>query len=214
MEISDFLKDNWAVVSAAPLTFILFAIVIASVSVGLTRAVMGGTLEANRERLKAAKEEVARLKDQKDELIKRLGAHGEDIAKLKSDLAALPRIHVSNRPPGPGDLSKDGDVWLQYDQGSSPRHHAQREQLGSFLLEAQALTARANEDPAPLAAHDDWVARVEYYLAEALDSSYVARFGNFQGMTFYISNPNSGLKKSLEGRSRRLHEFIAELAGK
>jgi len=96
----------------------------------------------------------------------------------------------------------------------SRRLHIQREQLGTFLREAEALTARANEDPAPLAAHNDWVARVEKYLTEALDSSYAVRFGNFHGMSFYVSNPNSGLKMSLQGRSRRLHEFIAELAGK
>jgi hypothetical protein len=212
MGFSDFLKDNWAVVSAAPLTFILFALAVASISVALTRAVMGATLEANRERLEAAKEEVARLRDQKDELIKRLGAHGEDIAKLKSELAALPRIHVSDRPPGPGDIPRDGDVWFQYDHASGPQLQAQREQLGAFLLEAHSLSARANEDPGPLAAHNEWVARVESYLAEALDSSYVARFRDFQGMTFHVSNPNSGLKKSLDGRSRRLHEFIAELS--
>jgi hypothetical protein len=89
-----------------------------------------------------------------------------------------------------------------------------REQLGSFLKDAEALMGRANEDPGPIQAHNDWVAQVERYLTETLDSSYAARFGNFDGMTFYLSNPNSGLKRSLQGRSRRLHEFIAELAGR
>jgi len=96
----------------------------------------------------------------------------------------------------------------------SKRLHVQREKIGGFLKEAEALTARANENPAPIEAHNEWVARVEQYLTEALDASYAVRFGNFHGMTFYVSNPNSGLKMSLEGRSRRLHEFIAELAAK
>ena len=91
---------------------------------------------------------------------------------------------------------------------------AQREQLGNFLKEAEAISAHANEDPPPVEVHNSWVARVEKFLTEALDSSYAARFGNFHGMKFYVSNPNSGLKTSLEGRSRRLHEFIAELGRK
>jgi hypothetical protein len=96
----------------------------------------------------------------------------------------------------------------------SKRLHAQREKIGGFLKEAEGLTARANDDPAPIEAHNEWVARVEKYLTEILDTSYAVRFGNFHGMTFYVSKPNSDLKKSLEGRSRRLHEFIAELAAK
>lgn len=96
----------------------------------------------------------------------------------------------------------------------SKRHHALREKIGSFLKEAEALAARANEDAAPIDAHNEWVARVEHYLTETLDSSYAVRFGNFNGMTFYVSNPNPDLKRSIEGRSRRLHEFITELASK
>jgi hypothetical protein len=106
-------------------------------------------------------------------------------------------------------------VYLHGLNDRSEQSRAQREQLGLFLKEAEALSAQANDIPPPIEAHNTWVARVETYLTDALDSSYAARFGNFHGMTFYgTSNPNSGLKQSFEGRSRRLHEFMAELGQK
>lgn len=98
------------------------------------------------------------------------------------------------------------------DNAAKTRKH--REQLGAFLTEAQALSARENEDPPPIQEHNDWVARTEVYLREELDTSYAVRFSDFSGLTFFLSNPNMGLKKSLQGRSRRLHEFIEELARK
>jgi hypothetical protein len=106
-------------------------------------------------------------------------------------------------------------VYLHGLNDRSIQLRVQREQLGHFLKEAEALSAQANDIPPPIEAHSAWMERVETYLTEALDSSYTERFGNFHGMTFYgTSNPNSGLKQSLEGRSRRLHEFIAELGQK
>lgn len=97
---------------------------------------------------------------------------------------------------------------------SAAKTRKQREQLGVFLKEAQALSAHENEDPPPIQEHNDWVARAEAYLREELDASYAVRFSDVNGLTFYLSNPNMGLKKSLQGRSRRLHEFIEELARK
>lgn len=94
------------------------------------------------------------------------------------------------------------------------RYRRQREQLGVFVTEAQALSIHENDDPPPIQAHNDWVTRVEAYLRRELDGSYAVRFGDFNGLTFYLSNPNMGFKKSLQGRSRRLHEFIEELARK
>ena len=103
-------------------------------------------------------------------------------------------------------------MYLQSLNDLCKRLKVQREKLGYFLKEAEAISARANNDPPPVDEHNSWVARVEVYLTDALDASYAARFSNYNGMTFYVTNPNPGLKKSLEGRSRRLHEFIAELA--
>jgi hypothetical protein len=88
-----------------------------------------------------------------------------------------------------------------------------REALAAFATEASALAAKASEEPLPVEAHNDWVARVEAYLRTELDSSFAARFGNFSGMTFYgDGSPRSKLKNSLDGRTRRLHEFIREFA--
>ena len=104
-------------------------------------------------------------------------------------------------------------VYLQGLNDRSKRTRQIREAIGEYLKQAEKLNERANENPLPIAEHNTWVSTVESYLTTHLDSSYAARFGNFHGMTFYItSNPNSELRKSLDGRSRRLHEFLAELA--
>jgi hypothetical protein len=104
-------------------------------------------------------------------------------------------------------------VYLHGLNDRSKRTREIREALGQYLKEAEKLTARANESPLPIAEHNAWVSAVESYLAAHLDSSYSARFSNFHGMTLYASsNPNSGFKTSLDGRSRRLHEFLTELA--
>jgi hypothetical protein len=113
LRMDEFLKEHWSVVSEAPLTFILFAIVIGPAVFAFSRIVLGGALDASRERLAAAKEEIARLKSHRDELVKRLGTHGEDIEEIKAALAAAPKIHVSDEPPPASGFGKDGDIWLQ-----------------------------------------------------------------------------------------------------
>ncbi|HEX6747977.1 MAG TPA: hypothetical protein VF092_11855 [Longimicrobium sp.] len=110
----DFLHEYWAVIAANPEVFTVFAAIVISVSAAVTRAVMGGALDANKERLEAAKEEIARLHGQKDELLSRLEAHGEDINYLKRELAKRPPIIVSNRSPGPDDDAEDGTLWFTH----------------------------------------------------------------------------------------------------
>ncbi len=93
------------------------------------------------------------------------------------------------------------------------RFRERREALASIAAEAASLRARASEEPLPVEAQNDWVARAEAYLREELDSSYVARFGEFSGMTFYgDGSPRSDYKNSLTGRTQRLHEFMREFA--
>lgn len=88
-----------------------------------------------------------------------------------------------------------------------------REQLAAFLKEAELLGQRADETPLPVEEHNAWVSRVENYLSAELDGSYAVRFSNFSGLTLYATTkPNSDFKTSLQGRTRRLHEFIAGLA--
>ena len=86
-----------------------------------------------------------------------------------------------------------------------------REKLAAFAQEATALVARSSEDPLPTQEHNEWVSKVEAFLRSDLDSSFVARFSNFSGMTFYgDGSPKSNYRNSLDGRMRRIHEFMGE----
>lgn len=119
--MSDYLKDNWDVVAADPLTFVLFALVLISASVAVTRTLLGHALEASRERVAAAHDEVARLRGEKSELLKRLEDHGDSITSIRAELAALPRHHVSEGPPPPDGEFRDGDLWLQVEPKTEAR---------------------------------------------------------------------------------------------
>jgi AcrR family transcriptional regulator len=94
-------------------------------------------------------------------------------------------------------------IQLQRVNDRSSRLRKQRERLGSLLQEAGALGSDPQE--ADVAT---WASRVEEFLGSELDASYIARFRDFSGMTFY----SGGMTKQLQGRSRRLHEFIIELS--
>ena len=111
MDIASFAKEQWQALATAPLAFFLFAVVLIPIVASVTRAVMGGALDAARERLQGTKDEIKNLKAEKNALLQKLESHGEDIASIKTELAAMPRIHVSDRPPGPND-GKDGDLFV------------------------------------------------------------------------------------------------------
>ena len=93
------------------------------------------------------------------------------------------------------------------------RHFQQHEnQLAEFLIEAQRLRSRLNEDPLPIRDHNAWVERVSGCLRENLTAAHAIRFSDFSGMTFYgDGSARSKMSRSLEGRSRRLHEFLSEM---
>ena len=110
--MAEFLKEHWSVITSTPLTFILLALIVGSGVFAFTKTVLGGALEAARERLKGAKEEIARLKDHREQLVNRLETLGENIDDIKTSLAAAPKIHVSEDLPPPG-FGKDGDLWLK-----------------------------------------------------------------------------------------------------
>jgi hypothetical protein len=155
MDLPTWLAHNWELVSQNLLTLSIFAIVVAAVAVGITRAVMGAALEAARERLGGAQDDIARLKEEKSELLHRLQQHGEDIEKLKADLAALPRVHVSSRAPRPEE-GKGGDLWAQVDNGATPAAAPTKARHDRSLylseLEEQVLTrvAKGDGEPVPL----------------------------------------------------------------
>ena len=90
------------------------------------------------------------------------------------------------------------------------RRHADR--LAAFLVEAQVMRSVDKQLSIPVAEHNAWVTRVSQYLGEHLGVSYEVRFSDFSGMTFYgDGSERFQYAKSLDGRSRRLNEFIAEL---
>lgn len=85
--------------------------------------------------------------------------------------------------------------------------------LAQFLTEAQQLRSRLHEVPLPITDCNDWDERVAQYLRENLGSSYEVRFRDFSGMVFYGQNSDkSRMERFLDGRTRRLHEFLQELA--
>lgn len=103
-------------------------------------------------------------------------------------------------------------VYLQRQSDPRVRNRPYRDQLATFLTEAQALRARKDEVPLPVEEHNQWVSKVERYLTEHLGAAYSVRVSDFSGMTFYGSgSEKSKYEHSLDGRSRRLMEFIKEL---
>ena len=110
---------------------------------------------------------------------------------------------------------KSKDLLPITDSEVSPSIRRQRaEKLAAFLKEAENLRQRLEESPLPIRDHNEWVERVSQYLKENLGTAYEIRFGDFSGMTFYgDGSERSKMSRSIEGRSRRLHEFIAEVSG-
>jgi hypothetical protein len=103
--------------------------------------------------------------------------------------------------------------YLHTCQDGSSRTHRHREQLAIFLTEAQRLRGRLDEEPLPVRAHNEWVDRVGAYLRQNLGKAYEVRFSDFGGMTFYgDGSERSQMSRSIDGRSRRLSEFISELS--
>jgi hypothetical protein len=88
-------------------------------------------------------------------------------------------------------------------------------QLAEFIVEGERITRLAGQDPLPVSAHNEWIDRVESYLERTLGVAHKVRFSNFAGLTFFSSGTDrSRLENSISGRTRRLHEFIAEVTTK
>lgn len=105
-------------------------------------------------------------------------------------------------------------IYLHRAHDRAARNASLRRQLAALLAEAQGLRLRLNEQPLPVAEHNAWVERAATYLRETLGPEFEVRFSDFSGMVFYgDGSERSEMSRSLEGRSRRLREFIAELGG-
>jgi len=104
-------------------------------------------------------------------------------------------------------------VYLHTCKDGSSRNHRHREQLAHFLTEAQQLRRRLDEVPLPVRDHNEWVDRVGGYHRHHLGKAYEVRFSDFSGMTFYgDGSERSQMARSIDGRSRRLSEFMSELS--
>lgn len=79
------------------------------------KIILSGALSACKERLGGAKDEVARLMGEKDNLVHQLTEHGESIEDIKAKLKSLPKITISTEPP-PFGKGHDGDVWIQHEK--------------------------------------------------------------------------------------------------
>lgn len=79
--------------------------------------------------------------------------------------------------------------------------------LANYILEGNQLRSRSKEDPLPIEELNKWVEKIEKHLKEKGKSHWVVKLNDFSGYTFY----SGGYEKSIEGRIRRLHEFINQL---
>lgn len=107
--IIGFIQDNWSVIVEHATTFIIFGVIVAAITVVITKNVLGAALEGSRERLAGAQDEIVRRKGDKDIMVKKLEEYGEDITKLKEDLSNRTRIHISDAPPKD---AREGDIWI------------------------------------------------------------------------------------------------------
>lgn len=97
----------------------------------------------------------------------------------------------------------------------APSRGIDAEKLADFIQEGQNLRARLDQEPLPITEHNDWVERMVSYFKQHKGGAYEARLSDFSGMTFYgDGSERSRMSRSIEGRIRRLHEFISELSSK
>ena len=92
------------------------------------------------------------------------------------------------------------------------RYRSLRASMGSYLQDCSALLNENQSGPPPTEKANQWIGQVSEFLAKDLDQSYVARFHNFSGITFFgDGSERSNVRNALEGRAQRLQEFLQEL---
>jgi hypothetical protein len=86
-------------------------------------------------------------------------------------------------------------------------------QLAEFIKTGKTLRARKDENPLPIQSRNEWVAEIEKYFKRRKRPDYVARLNDFSGMVFYGNDSEkSRFENSIDGRLRRLHQFMSENA--
>lgn len=93
------------------------------------------------------------------------------------------------------------------------RYRALRASLGDHLQNCSALLNENQLGSPPTEKANQWIAQVSDFIAKNMDQSYVARFHNFSGITFYSDgSERSNVRNALQGRAQRLQEFLQELS--
>jgi len=109
------------------------------------------------------------------------------------------------------------ELYKEMEHKFGSRRQATRIALGEFLEEGRELDVKCHnmEEPPPLDEADDWDNRVEAFLREELDQSYVARYPNHEGLpTSFTSlrGEHRNLSGAIGTRLARLEQFLGELA--
>jgi hypothetical protein len=92
------------------------------------------------------------------------------------------------------------------------RTHVTEQDLSGFIRDGQRLRERSREDPIPIAEHNAWVERMTAFFKTRKGHGYDVRLNDFSGMTFLgDESDRSKFERSIDGRIRRLHEFLKEL---
>lgn len=87
-------------------------------------------------------------------------------------------------------------------------------ELSAFVQQGQVLLGRKNESPLPIQDHNEWIERMEKYFKKLRRPEYAVRLSDFSGFTFFGGgSEKSKFANSIDGRLRRLHEFLRELGG-
>lgn len=86
------------------------------------------------------------------------------------------------------------------------------QELSAFIEQGQRLMNRKEENPLPIGEHNAWVEEMETYFGKFGRADYVVRLSDFSGLTFYgDGSEKSKYSNALDGRLRRLHEFLREV---
>lgn len=105
-------------------------------------------------------------------------------------------------------------IWFFWDKIASwsGRARVTEQEISEFIRDGQRLRERSGEDPLPVAEHNVWVERMTTYFKGRKGRGYEVRLNDFSGMTFFgDGSDRSKFERSVEGRIRRLHEFLKEL---
>lgn len=93
------------------------------------------------------------------------------------------------------------------------RTGVEAQEISTFIEQGQGLMSRKDESPLPIEEHNAWVTRMETYFRKFGRADYGVRLSDFSGLTFYgDGSEKSKYSRSIDGRLRRLHEFLRELA--